>query len=198
MNLKLNKEFISYLKERNLSTESRARLLISSILFETASDNKDIFEGKNAIASFAEEILAEMIKEGLLSYSELTGYKLVFHTFEEQTKESAASDKFSWVGEFRDMFKRVNPDRWGTLSTCKERMKKFFSENPDVRKEDVLQATGLYLNNSDRRYIMKSHKFIFDGVGTSRNSTLEEWLEKLESIKNSQISSNQDVTDKLQ
>ena len=116
MNLKLSDEFISYLREQNLSTESRAVLLINSILLKVASDNKEIFEGRNALATFSEEVLGEMIKEGLLSYSELTGYKLVFHIFEEQTKESTLTDKFAWVGKFRDLFKQANPDRWGTLS----------------------------------------------------------------------------------
>ena len=197
MNLKLSDEFISYLREQNLSTESRAVLLINSILLKVASDNKEIFEGRNALATFSEEVLGEMIKEGLLSYSELTGYKLVFHIFEEQTKESTLTDKFAWVGKFRDLFKQANPDRWGTLSTCKERMKKFFSENPEIRVDEVMGATEMYLKNTDRRYIMKSHKFIYDGVGTSRNSTLEEWIEKFREVSKN-IETPKDITDKIQ
>ena len=197
MNLKLSDEFISYLREQNLSTESRAILLINSILLKVASDNKEIFEGRNALATFSEEVLGEMIKEGLLSYSELTGYKLVLHIFEEQEQETQSADKFKWVSKFRDLFKQVNPDRWGTLSTCKERMKKFFSENPEVRVDEVMDATIMYLNNTDRRYIMKSHKFIYDGAGTSRNSTLEEWIEKLREVS-SNTQSPKDITDKIQ
>ena len=197
MNLKLSDEFISYLREQNLSTESRAILLINSILLKVASDNKEIFEGRNALATFSEEVLGEMIKEGLLSYSELTGYKLVLHIFEEQEQETQSADKFKWVSKFRDLFKEVNPDRWGTLSTCKERMKKFFSENPEVRVDEVMDATIMYLKNTDRRYIMKSHKFIYDGVGTSRNSTLEEWIEKLREVSSS-TQSPKDITDKIQ
>ena len=197
MNLKLSDEFISYLRDQNLSTESRAILLINSILLKVASDNKEIFEGRNALTTFSEEVLGEMIKEGLLSYSELTGYKLVLHIFEEQEQETQSADKFKWVSKFRDLFKQVNPDRWGTLSTCKERMKKFFSENPEVRVDEVMDATIMYLKNTDRRYIMKSHKFIYDGVGTSRNSTLEEWIEKLREVSSS-TQSPKDITDKIQ
>ena len=197
MNLKLSDEFISYLKEQNLSTESRAILLINSILLKVASDNKEIFEGRNALATFSEEVLGEMIKEGLLSYSELTGYKLVLHIFEEQEQKTQSADKFKWVSKFRDLFKQANPDRWGTLSTCKERMKKFFSENPEIRVDEVMDATIMYLKNTDRRYIMKSHKFIYDGAGTSRNSTLEEWIEKFREVsKNTKTS--EDITDKIQ
>lgn len=197
MNLELNSELISYLKDQNFSTEDRAMLLVSTILFETAVQNKEIFKGPKALAELSEDTLQKMVAAGILEESDVTGYSLKMPTFAAQVEDS--KDKFSWVGEFRNLFKQVNPDRWGTLSTCKERMKKFFSENPEVRKEDVMEATVMYLNNTDFRYIMKSHKFIFDGTGTARNSTLEEWLEKLEHVRNTQVSqNNQDITDKIQ
>lgn len=85
---------------------------------------------------------------------------------------------WSWVDEFRDKFKRVNPERSGTKQTCIQRMKKWFSENPQYRKEDVLEATDMYLRVTDSRYIMKAHKFIYDGIGVMKNSTLSEWVEK--------------------
>lgn len=197
MNLKLSDELISYIRKQNLSAGDKAKLLISSILFKVASDNKEIFKGENALATFSEEVLLKMIKEGLLSYSELTGYELVFNVFEEELIENTSTDKFKWVSRFRDLFKQANPDRWGTLSTCKERMKKFFSENPEVRIDEVISATAMYLKNTDRKYIMKSHKFIYDGIGTTKNSTLEEWIEKYrEMLSNTQTP--KDITDKLQ
>lgn len=86
--------------------------------------------------------------------------------------------KFEWVKEFRALFAKANKTRSGTLSTCVNRMKTFFAENPDIRKEEVMGATELYLKNvSSPEYVMKSHKFIFDGAGVNRNSTLELWVE---------------------
>ena len=197
MNLKLSDELISYIREQNLSAEDKTIMLTSSILFKVASDNKEIFKGENALATFSEGVLLKMVKEGLLSYSELTGHDLVFNVFEEELIENTSTDKFKWVSKFRDLFKQANPDRWGTLSTCKERMKKFFSENPEVRIDEVISATAMYLNNTDRKYIMKSHKFIYDGVGTSKNSTLEEWIEKYREMLNN-TQAPKDITDKLQ
>lgn len=86
---------------------------------------------------------------------------------------------FAWVEAFRDTFKRINPDRAGTLSTCVTRMKKFFFENPHIRIDDVKGATLMYQSTvRDPQYLITSHKFIYEGAGTSRNSPLEEWIEK--------------------
>ena len=87
--------------------------------------------------------------------------------------------KFEWVKSYREIFKKINPERAGSLSTCISRMKKFFSENPDVRVEDVRGALKMYIRTvKDPQYLITSHKFIYDGVGVSRNSHLEEWVEK--------------------
>ena len=87
-------------------------------------------------------------------------------------------DIWSWVNDFRDKFKAKNQDRVGTKKTCVARMKQWFRENPQYRKEDILGATDMYLRITDPRYIMKAHKFIFDGAGVMKNSTLLEWVEK--------------------
>ena len=197
MNLKLSDEFISYLKELNLSSEEKSEFLKNILVVELFKDNKEIFEGANPMARVELEMLDLLTRKNLMSYSTTEGYKLTHKTFAFQKKEEKQKDKFNWVENFRNLFKEVNPDRWGTLSTCKERMKKFFSENPEVRVDEVINATIMYLKNTDRRYIMKSHKFIYDGAGTSRNSTLEEWIEKFREVsKNTKTS--EDITDKIQ
>jgi hypothetical protein len=86
---------------------------------------------------------------------------------------------FAWVVDYRNVFKKINSDRAGSLNTCVLRMKKFFSENPHVRVDDVKGALGMYIRTvKDPQYLITSHKFIYDGAGTSRNSHLEEWIEK--------------------
>ena len=87
--------------------------------------------------------------------------------------------KFAWVADYRLAFKRINPDRAGNLNTCIQRMKKFFIENPSVREEDIKGAVNMYFNSvKDPQYLITSHKFIYDGIGLTRNSHLEEWVEK--------------------
>lgn len=75
---------------------------------------------------------------------------------------------FEWIKEWMDLFKGVNPDRRGTKSFVLKRMKKFFVNNPTVRKEEVINATKAYfstVNNS--KYCKKSHKFIYEADGSS-------------------------------
>lgn len=198
MNLKLNDEFISYLKDSFPEIQKRTQVLKTIVFLELYLDNMDDLGDPGPLANILLDptILDELEKTGFVVKSDSLGFKRTMPVFEFEAEESKSTDKFLWVKNYRDLFKEVNPDRWGTLSTCKERMKKFFSENPEVRVEDVMNATKMYLRNTDRRYIMKSHKFIFDGVGTSRNSTLEEWIEKLQSVRGN--NSSLDITDKIQ
>lgn len=93
--------------------------------------------------------------------------------FEEQLT------KFEWVKDYRDAFKKVNPERAGTLSTCVARFKKFFAENPEVRVDEVREAVFRYINSTSPAYIMKSHNFIFMGRGAEKTSELEVWIERV-------------------
>lgn len=91
---------------------------------------------------------------------------------------------FAWVADFRMAFKKLNSDRAGSLNTCLIRMKKFFADNPHVRVEDVRNATNMYLRSvKDPQYLLTSHKFIYDGAGTTKNSHLEEWIEKYKELQ---------------
>jgi hypothetical protein len=92
-------------------------------------------------------------------------------------------DKWEWITEWMQGFSNKNPERRGTKSTAITRMKTFFANNPDVRKDDIISATDLYLRNTDPRFIHKSHKFIYDGIGKNLNSTLEEWVDKVKEHK---------------
>lgn len=75
---------------------------------------------------------------------------------------------FEWLGEWMDLFKKVNPERRGTKAFVITRMKKFFVNNPSIRKDDVFQATERYLKEvSKPMYCKKSHKFIYEADGSS-------------------------------
>ena len=87
---------------------------------------------------------------------------------------------FEWIDEFMNLFRDLNPARKGTKSMVLSRMKKFFMNNPSVRKEDVMEATKLYLKSVDNpEYLKLSHKFIQEKDG----SMLEDWIETYENLK---------------
>lgn len=95
---------------------------------------------------------------------------------------------FEWISEWMDLFKKVNPDRRGIRADVLRRMKKFFANNPSIRKDDVFKATEMYLKGiEDPRYCKKSHKFIYEIDGSSMLldyvESYEERIEKEEKYK---------------
>lgn len=86
---------------------------------------------------------------------------------------------FEWVAkEYMRMFHQVNPERRGVKRSCIARMKKLFAKHPDIRKEEVLGATRMYLMATDSRYIRMSHYFIEKGTGATKTSDILEWIDR--------------------
>lgn len=87
---------------------------------------------------------------------------------------------FEWVKDWIDGFGRINPERKGSYKDALTRMKDFFKKNPEWRKEDIYAARDLYFQKlSNSKYCMHSHKFIFDGAGAMKKSTLLQYCEML-------------------
>ena len=86
-----------------------------------------------------------------------------------------------WVAEWMNGFEKRNKERRGDTVACMTRMKKFFSENPEVRKGDVVAATELYFKTvKDPQFLKLSHKFIYEGQGKTQSSLLRQYVEQLQ------------------
>lgn len=87
---------------------------------------------------------------------------------------------FEWVGtQWVTMFEKANKDRKGGVKECTARMKKFFATNPDVRKDEVIGATEMYIKSVlNVNYLTTSHYFISKGSGADRTCQLFQWIEK--------------------
>jgi hypothetical protein len=84
---------------------------------------------------------------------------------------------FEWISDWMDLFKSVNPERRGTKADVLRRMKKFFVNNPSIRKDEIFEATKIYLLSiSSPQYCKKSHKFIYEIDGSSM---LGDYVEQL-------------------
>lgn len=84
---------------------------------------------------------------------------------------------FEWISDWMDLFKVRNPERRGIKADVLRRMKKFFVNNPAVRKDEVFKATENYLSSvSDSLYVKKSHKFIYEQDGSSM---LKDYIDNL-------------------
>lgn len=88
---------------------------------------------------------------------------------------------FEWISDWMDLFKNINPERRGVKADVLRRMKKFFVNNPSIRKEQVFEATNMYLKTVDNpTYCKKSHKFIYELDGSSM---LLDYVERIDSNK---------------
>ena len=86
---------------------------------------------------------------------------------------------FAWVkDEYTTLFSDKNRSRGGKVREATSRMKRLFAENPDIRKEEVIGATRMYLNNTDSDYIRFPHYFIEKGRGGEKTQDILDWIEK--------------------
>lgn len=94
---------------------------------------------------------------------------------------------FDWVKtEYVLMFKEANSDRGGNVRESIARMKKLFAKDPEIRKDDVIGATRMYLLNTDPRYIRRPHYFIEKGQGANKTFDILDWIDKYRLTKNEQ------------
>lgn len=91
---------------------------------------------------------------------------------------------WDWVNQYRELFASKNKERAGSKRTCILRMKLFFTENPHIRKDDVLKATEMYLRTVEPQYVKTAERFIYDGQGNFKTSMLSTWVERV--IENKQ------------
>ena len=97
----------------------------------------------------------------------------------EGTSEDKKLGPWVWVKtEYCAMFKAKNPDKGGKIRESISRMKKMFAAMPNIRKEEVLATTKLYLSQTDSRYIRFPHYFLKKGVGADAIYEFSDWYEK--------------------
>jgi tRNA G18 (ribose-2'-O)-methylase SpoU len=114
--------------------------------------------------------------------------------------EQDSQDKWQWVLEWNAEFKRINKLRKAPDKDVITRMKAFFADNPDVRKEEVIEGTNLYFKSlNSAEYLISSHYFISKGVGRDRTSALLGWIEKYrEAISDTSSNNADDITSRMQ
>ena len=100
------------------------------------------------------------------------------------------SIEFQWVkSEYVKLFKEANVEKGGNIRESISRMKKLFAKHPEIRKHEVIEATKLYLYNTDSKYIRKPHYFIEKGQGANKISDILDWIDK---YRDSQLRNDND------
>ena len=81
-----------------------------------------------------------------------------------------------WVYDYMELFSKRNDRRTGDYNEVKGRMKEFMENNKDVSKEDVMEATKLYLSERNYKYVSASFYFIYD---KKKESKLRKYISKI-------------------
>ncbi len=102
--------------------------------------------------------------------------------------EADTVNTFDWVEkEYIPMFKDVNNKKGGKVREATMRMKAMFKKKPYIRKNDVLNATKLYLRETNPNFIQDPHYFINKGVGSQMTSNLLDYIDKYNDINKSPV-----------
>ena len=102
-------------------------------------------------------------------------------------KEKVKNDVRSWINEWRAIFpKGKNSGGFiyrGSRSDCLKKMTKFIKDNPDYTKEQIIEATKVYVS----RFAMKNYQYMqlanYFIHHKDRGSTLEAELENFENTE---------------
>lgn len=106
--------------------------------------------------------------------------------------DDLVQEPWEWVkSEYWQMFKDANPDKKGNGNQCVRLMKALFAKRPDIRKEEVLGATRMYIANNDPKYIRRSNYFIKKGKGADLSEDILEWID---TFRESNVSANSRTT----
>lgn len=112
-------------------------------------------------------------------------FKLGLFTYDKYRKEIKwkfdifNQSEIDWLEEYRDLFKNVNKERKGDKKTVNHKLKKFMIHYPTVTKEQIINATKLYLREQNPTYVMDSGYFI----EKNGNSKILEYLNRLDKEK---------------
>jgi len=167
----INQELISILNEYNIRVDEAIPYLLSLYYGYNPSYIPDDLKRKIHIT----KIVSIDIKTNTLVWN--------IPIFNNQETE------FSWVKtEYIELFRPL-----GKATNYREsltRIKALFTKHPHIRKEDVINATRLYISNTDNKYVRLPHYFIEKGIGLSKTNDILNWIDKLNSYTQDTSSTN--------
>lgn len=156
MNMNVNTNIIETLKEFNINKDDGLTYLLT--LFY---DLKPNYIPQDIQMKVSASRIVEVTKTGLQWNVPL---------FEKQTTA------FDWVEtEYVPLFAAIGKDKYKREAVT--RMKKLFANNPEIRKDEVLAATELYIFNNGN-YSRFPHYFIEKGSGSEKTQDILDWIDK--------------------
>lgn len=162
-------------------------MIINPKIIEKLKANKiDVDEGLLCLLAVYHKISYSKISfDTLTKLAEVEDTTSITNNLVWEHKLFIDSDKvetpFDWVkDEYIELFERYGKGGFVRESTA--RMKRLFSENPEIRKEDVLNATRLYLFNTNPKFSRQPHYFIRKGSGVNMTQDILEWIDRAKEV----------------
>lgn len=130
--------------------------------------------------SRAEElVISEETKDNLKKEFFRRNYKT--KQFDLKNKLPDKTLILDWIEEYRNLFDKSNIGVAGKKSTsksCQNKMEKFLKEY-NYSKQQILEATKLYISKTNPLYIRQADYFISKIVDGTETSTLATWCEEI-------------------
>jgi len=136
------------LKEQNISIDEFLGLIQLYEKLEIESKLLDSLQQKQFIKITENEIIIREKGNLLIELLLIEKVNSVKSKKEIRKSERLVNNELnSFIEEFRDKWKGLKPGSMGSLSTCKEKMKRWMRENPTYSPKQILNAADIYINS---------------------------------------------------
>lgn len=170
------------LKEQNISINEFLGLIHLYENLETESNILDSLQQKQFIKLAEHEIIIREKGNLLIELLLIEKVNSVKSKKEIRKSERLVNNELdSFIEEFRDKWKGLKPGSMGSLSTCKEKMKRWMQENPKYSSKEILKAADIYINSlNSLTYLQQADYFIYKKDGKEESSRLSAFIDEID------------------
>lgn len=168
------------LKEQNISINEFLGLIHLYENLETESNTLDSLQQKQFIKLAEHEIIIREKGNLLIELLLIEKVNSVKSKKEIRKSERLVNNELNgFIEEFRNKWKGLKPGSMGSLSTCKEKMKRWMQENPTYSSQQILNAANVYINSLDNyTYLQQADYFIYKKDGKEESSRLSAFIDE--------------------
>lgn len=186
----INNAFIldfSILAEQNLSIEEFITIihLKEGIIYNNSPRHLKNLEEKQFIKIISDEKII-LREKGKLFIELISIEKLSSVKDKKQIKKSdrlLENEVNTFIEEFRNKWKGLKPGSMGSLSACKDKMKRWMFENPNYSKDQILKAAEIYIHSlNNYNYLQQADYFIYKKDAHGESSRLSAFIDEIDNV----------------
>lgn len=186
----INNAFIldfSILAEQNLSIEEFITIihLKEGIIYNNSPRHLKSLEEKQFIKIISDEKII-LREKGKLFIELISIEKLSSVKDKKQIKKSdrlLENEVNTFIEEFRNKWKGLKPGSMGSLSACKDKMKRWMFENPNYSKDQILKAAEIYIHSlNNYNYLQQADYFIYKKDAHGESSRLSAFIDEIDNV----------------